>query len=340
MDLATTQFIWYMVFVASMFAYAALDGFDIGVGCLHLFAKTDLERRIFLNAIGPVWDGNSLWVVITIGTMLGGFPRAFGALFSALYLPMLLLVFGYIVRSVAIEFRSKMESRSWRNCWDRVFAISSLSLALGFGITLASLIQGLPLDEEGELIGNAFSAFPHFALLLGIFTTCLFMLHGALYLNMKTEGELQTRIQNWIQIIYPIFLFLWALITMLTLIFEPKMTDIFRAQPQYFTFVLIGLIGIVSIPIFLAKKREGFAFLSSCLVIASLILNYALGTFPAIVKATVDTNSMTIYNASTSALTLRILVYFAMAGVPLFFLYSFYTYRVFRGKVQLNTMSY
>jgi cytochrome bd ubiquinol oxidase subunit II len=339
-DLPTAQLLWYIVFIAAIFAYAALDGFDIGVGCLHLFAKTDLERRIFLNAIGPVWDGNSLWVVITAGAMLAGFPRAFGALFSALYIPSLFLLFGYVVRSVAIEFRSKHVSTKWRNSWDVVFALASFSLALGFGIMLANMIKGLPLDAEGEFTGSISSLFKPYALLLGIFTTGLFMLHGALYLNMKTTGELKEKIERWLQILAWCFVFIWALITTLTLIYEPIMAEIYRQKPSHYGIVLLGLVGIVGIPFFLSIKRDGFAFLSSFLIIASLLLNYALGTYPDVVKTTTDAYSLTIYNSSASELTLKILLGFALAGIPLFILYSFYTYKVFRGKVELDTMSY
>lgn len=134
LDLETLQLFWYLIFGAAIFAYAALDGFDIGVGCLHLFVKTDLERRIFLNSIGPVWDGNSLWIIISSGALLAGFPKAFSYMFSILYIPMLFLVFGYIIRGVAIEFRSKMTSLAWRQWWDTVLelqaTLSLLALAL------------------------------------------------------------------------------------------------------------------------------------------------------------------------------------------------------------------
>lgn len=340
MELETLQLIWYAVFITSIFAYAALDGFDIGVGCLHLFAKSDVDRRIFLNAIGPVWDSNSLWVVITAGAMLAGFPTAFATLFSALYMPMLLLVFGYVARSVAIEFRSKIENARWRKNWDIIFSLASYSLAFGFGVILANLIKGLPLDHEGNLTSEQLVIFSPYSMLFGLFTTCLFMLHGALFLNMKTDGALQKKVQNLLQNVFLIFFFFWATATILTLIYEPQMTALFRDQPGYLAIVFIALIGLLLIPKMISKKWEGRAFISSFLIIGSLVLTYALGTFPAIVKATNPAYSMTFKNASSSLITMNVLCITAAFGVPLFMLYAFYSYRVFRGKVELDTMSY
>jgi cytochrome d ubiquinol oxidase subunit II len=340
MELGTLQLFGYIVFISSLFAYAALDGFDIGVGCLHLLARNDLERRIFLNAIGPVWDGNSLWVIITAGGLLAAFPSAFATLLSTLYLPMLLLVCGYVLRSVAIEFRSKLPSPRWRNGWDCVFALASFCLAFGFGVILANLITGLPIDQDGNLVSETGTIFSAYALLLGVFTTCLFMLHGALYLHMKTEGVLQKFVRDILQNVLLAFFFIWSLLTVLTLIYQLDMTEIFRDQPQYLSVVFIALIGMIAIPKLIHANRDGLAFLSSFLIIASLVLTYALGTYPAIVRAQNVQNSLTIYNASASMMTLNVFFIIACLGVPLFLFYACYTYKVFRGKVELNTMSY
>ena len=340
MTVETLELLWYFVFIASIFAYAALDGFDIGVGCLHLFSKSDTDRRIFLNAIGPVWDGNSLWVIISIGGLLAGFPSAFATLFSTLYIPTLFLVSGYIIRAVAIEFRSKMPSPFWRNGWDIVFSFASYLLAFGMGVILANLISGLPITKEGELVGGTLALFPPYALLLGLFTTLLFMLHGALFLNLKTEGKLQKRVQRWLQNIHLIFFFVWGVVTILTLIFEVEMADMYRNNPITLNIVIMGLVGLIAIPKFISRKLDGWAFLSSFLIIASLVITYALGTFPAVVKTSPREHSLTIYNSAASALTLEILLWVAAFGVPLILLYAFFSYRVFKGKVALDTMSY
>ena len=341
-ELETLQFFWYVIFAAAVFAYAALDGFDIGVGCLHLFAKSDFERRIFLNSIGPVWDSNSLWVIISAGALLAGFPKVFATLLSTLYIPMLFLVFGYVSRGVAMEFRSKLPSHRWRQSWDIVFSFASFSLAFGFGVTLANLVQGLPINSDGALVGGVSSLFPPYAVSFGIFTTFLFMLHGALYLNMKTEGDLQQKIKRWLQTIYSIFLFLWSLITVLTLIYNPHMTSIYQQEPLFFLITFCGILGISLMPKLISARREGFAFLSSFLIIASLVGNLVIGMFPYLIRSSVDPTfiPLTIYNASASLLTMKILAFISILGVPLFILYIFTTYKIFRGKVELDSMSY
>ena len=342
MELQTLQFLWYLVFLFTMFAYSALDGFDIGVGCLHLFTRSDNDRRIFLNAIGPVWDGNSLWVIISFGALLAGFPSAFATLFSSLYIPMLFLVIGYIYRAVAIEFRSKRISPGWRSFWDGVFSLASLLLAFGLGVSLANLINGLPLDGDGSLQRSLADLFSSYAILLGVFTTLLFMLHGALYLNMKTVNPLQLRIQRWLPRIYWLFVAIWLVVNVVTIIFKPHVTKHLLEQPLFGILQFFGVLGLILIPICLKKKMEGRAFISSCFVIGSLVVSFALGTFPDIVRSSIDPtfNSLNIYNSSSSEYTLKILLLFACLGVPLFIFYIAHTYHVFKGKVELDLMSY
>lgn len=342
METTTLQFLWYVVFATAMFAYAALDGFDIGVGCLHVFTKNDYDRRIFINAIGPVWDSNSLWVIITSGALLAGFPKAFATLFSSLYLPMMILVFGYLLRGVAIEFRSQLTHSSWRSLWDWCFSLSSYALAFGFGLCLANLIKGLPLDEKGLLVRNLTSLFSPYAVLLGIFTTFLFMLHGALYLNLKTDGALQERIRRWCWRLFGLFSFFWLVVNVDTPLVHGHVTKLIRQEGWLFPLMLLGLVGLIGLFCSLHWRRDGWAFISSSIIILSLIIAYSLGTFPNIVRSSINPEhySLTIYNASSTPFTLKILLSIAALGVPLFFLYVFYTYKVFRGKVEIDTMSY
>jgi cytochrome d ubiquinol oxidase subunit II len=324
-----------------MFAYAALDGFDIGVGCLQVFAKEDRDRRIFMNAIGPVWDSNSLWVVITSGAMLAGFPVAFATLFSGLYLPMMGLVFGYILRGVAIEFRSKLESARWRGIWDWVFSLSSIALAFGYGVVLANLIHGLPIDHQGKLLIDHKQLITPYALLLGSFTTIMFMLHGALYLNLKTEGPLQERIRRWCWRLFGVFLLLWVIVNVNTPLMETHVTNLIRQDIWLLPLIFTGLAGIIGLYYSLSSGRDGWAFISSGCIILSLIIAYALGTYPNLVRSSLnDAYSLSIYNASSTPFTLKILLSIAGLGVPLFFIYMAYSYRVFKGKVELDTMSY
>ncbi len=342
MDLITLQHIWYVIFIFSVFAYAALDGFDIGVGCLHLFARSDSERRLFINSIGPVWDSNSLWIIISSGVLFAGFPIAFASLFPAFYMPMTALVLAYILRAAAVEFRSKMESTTWRKTWDKVFAFASFLLSFGFGFIVANLIKGIPLNSDGVKEGSLLSIFSPYSLGLGVFTTLMFMLHGALYLNLKLEGSLQIKVQEWIGKLYILFLAMWISVTMATLVFETHVTEMVRAHPELFLIEFIGIIGLVLLPKFVAEKKEGWAFISSTIVIASMVLNYAIGTFPALVPSSIlpEENSLTLFNSSASSLTMHILFAIAVIGVPFFLMYCAYAFKVFKGKVEIDSMSY
>lgn len=342
MDLTLLQHIWYAIFTFSMFAYATLDGLDIGVGCLHLFTSSDKERRLFVNAIGPVWDSNSLWIIILSGVLFAGFPLAFSALFSTMYLPLIALVFGFMLRAAAIEFRSKLESNRWRRLWDRVFAIASYMLSCGLGYVFINLIHGLPINTDGVREGPLVSIFSPESLILCAFTTLMFMLHGALYLNIKLDGEIQIKIQKWIRPIYRLFLVTLILMTITISIIEPKLSTILCQHPWLFAIELIGIIGVIMIPRLVQKRKEGLAFISSTVVILSMILNYTMSTFPNLISSTIspETNSLSISNASATSLTMNILFGIALVGVPFFLMYCGYTYKIFRGKVEINSTSY
>jgi len=189
------DFMWYLVIIAALMFYAVLDGFDLGVGSLHLFAKGDHERRIFLNSIGPVWDGNEVWLVIVGGALFAGFPEAFATIFSSFYVYTMLLMFGLMFRAVAIEFRSKHESVRWRNSWDIAFSCASVSIAFGTGLVLANLVEGIPLDSNKDFVGSFVDFIRPYPILVGLTTFALFAMHGALYLVMKTEGSLHEQLK-------------------------------------------------------------------------------------------------------------------------------------------------
>jgi cytochrome d ubiquinol oxidase subunit II len=341
MDITTCQLLWYVVFITSIFAYAALDGFDLGVGCLHLFTKSDTDRRIFMNAIGPVWDQNSLWVVITGGVLIAGFPPAFSELLSSLYIPMMILIFCFTYRAVAIEFRSKIASPKWRSFWDVVFSLASIGMAFGLGVVTANLIEGLPINDKGEFVKDLSSLFTPYAITLGLFVIVLFMLHGSLYLTLKTTGAIHERLRRWNFRIFVLFVLFWAFVTGLTPLFEPHVTQFMQDKPAFYPFAFIGLMGIIALYYSLKKRFDGWAFVSSGIIILSLVLLYALGSFPNLVRSSLSPDfSLTIYNSSSSLLTLQILLGMACLGVPLFLFYLANAYKVFQGKVELDTMSY
>lgn len=341
-SLALLQFLIYFVFIFSIIAYATLDGFDLGVGALHLFAKTDEERRLMINAIGPVWDGNTTWIVIGSGVLFAGFPKVFASLMAGFYTPLMFLIFAFMMRGAAIEFRGKKEGRKWRQLWDLVFFGASLILALDIGLLLGNLVEGLPLNGQGEVQVERLTLLRPYPLLIALFALSLFMMHGSLYLLMKTEGALHTRLRGWAKRLIALFLLFWLLTTAATFVFNTHMIKPILERPYLGIFALLSFFCIGTIPYAVKKNRDGWAFIASCFSIVFLLALFAVGTFPYIVYSTLDPaqNSLTLYNSSASEITLFVLTMIALTGIPLSFFYGSYVYKVFRGKIKLDHMSY
>ncbi len=336
------EIIWYAVVILSVICYAMLDGFDLGVGILQPFAKTDKDRRIFLNAIGPVWDGNEVWIVIVGGALFAGFPDVFATLFSTFYTPVMVLLMGLIFRAVSIEFRSKRTSPKWRHTWDMIFFVGSLVIAFGVGIVLGNLIEGLPLDENHIFVGTFKEFIRPYTLLTGVMGIALFAMHGAIFLVMKTEGKLHEQIRGWVPKLIAAFIVLYLIVSVTTIFHKPYMAEGLKRLPAPYLLPLLAFVSIFSVPYLMKKRLDGWAFLASCLSIALLLILAALGTYPNMMLSTInpETNSLTIFNSASSALTLKILLIMVSIGIPLVLAYGFFIYRTFRGKVELDTMSY
>jgi len=336
------EVLWYAVIAFAILFYIILDGFDLGVGALHLFGKTDLDRRTFLNAIGPVWDGNEVWIVIVMGGLFAGFPNVYATLFSGFYNLLMFLIAGLMFRAVAIEFRSKRESESWRRLWDRVFCFASILVAFVLGVLLGNVIEGIPLDDQQNYVGSFSDFFRPYPLLVGITAVALFSMHGAIYLAMKTEGETHTLVRHWIGRTILFFILCYVLTTAATLIYMPHMTDCCRDTPLLVVLPLLSFAVILSIPYLIKKGNDGWAFVASCGSLAILLALFGIGTFPNIVYSTVspETNSLTIFNTSSSQKTLGILLIVVAIGIPLVIAYGWWVYRIFRGKVKIEKSSY
>lgn len=340
--LSDLEFIWFGVFVILLAGYAILDGFDLGVGMLHLFSKKDEERRTMLNSIGPVWDGNEVWLVTAAGALFAGFPDVYATVCSAFYLPVMVLLAGLIFRAVAIEFRSKQPMMWWRWTWDILFSFASLVIAFALGTVIGNLIEGIPLNDEKEFIGNFSDLYRPYSLLIGIFTVALFSMHGAIFLMMKTEGELHEKLRKWLNPTIIFFIVTYAITSMATLIFMPHMTANILQRPEFFIVSLINILAIANIPREINAGQDWKAFISSCVNIICLLGLYGIGTYPNVVRAINNPSelSLTIYNSSASALTLEILLLIAVIGVPLVISYTVAIYYIFRGKVRLDHASY
>lgn len=342
MSLHALELSWYIVVILAMTCYSMLDGFDLGVGSLHLFTKKDEYRRVFLNAIGPVWDGNEVWLVIVGGALFAGFPGVYATIFSVFYVPCMLLLAALIFRACAIEFRSKLESKRWRHLWDVVFSVASILIAFCIGAVLANLVHGIPLDENWIYSGSFWAFFNPYAIVIGIAVVALFMMHGAIYLLMKTEGELHSYLRKWVNRTIVFFITCYVATTIYTLLAKGHMVERMLSNPILFIFPLLTLLAIVNIPVQVNRGNDGYGFVSSCLSIALLFTLFVLGTFPYMVRSTIDpvNNSLTMYNSVSSMLTLKILLLIVIIGLPLVLAYGYYLYRTFRGKVKLDATSY
>ncbi len=332
---------WFLVFGAVISGYAILDGFDLGAGALHLFLKKEQSRRIALNAIGPVWDGNEVWLVIAGGALFAGFPVAYAAIFSAFYVPFMVFMVGLIFRAISIEFRSKEPMLWWRTTWDIAYCVSNIVIALSLGLMLGNVALGMPLNKEHEFSGNWLSFFNPFAIMIAITTLALFMLHGAIYLGMKTENRLYTKLTILAKNFTIFFVLSFAVSTLYTLLYIPHLSDALRNNPALFILPLIMTLAIANIPRNLKKQNFRLAFLSSSITIAALLVLIAIEVFPYLVYSPQQPgNSITVYNAASSGKTMGILLTIALIGTPLVGLYTSFVFWTFKGKVTLDEMSY
>lgn len=340
--LSSLEFIWFTAFVLLLTGYAILDGFDLGVGMLHLFSKKDVERRLMLNSIGPVWDGNEVWLVTAGGALFAGFPHVYATACSAFYIPIMILLTGIIFRAVAIEFRSKQPMAWWRWTWDFMFSLASLIIALILGIALGNLIRGIPLDSSREFVGTLSDLLTPYTIWIGVTSVALFVMHGSIYLMMKTEGEFHEKMRRWVNPSIITFIMCYAITTAVTLIYMPHMTEAIKERPIFFVIALVNMFAIANIPREISRGNDGRAFLSSCMNIICLLALFAVGTYPNAIRAINDPAnlSLTIYNSASSELTLKILLLFAGIGIPLVVAYTVAIYWIFKGKVKLDSTSY
>lgn len=333
--------IWFLLVGILLTGYAMLDGFDLGVGVLHLLTKTDHDRRLMLNSIGPVWDGNEVWLVTGGGALFAAFPDVYATVFSGFYLPLMLLLVMLIFRAVAIEFRSKEPMRWWRQWWDISFSFSSFCSALLFGVALGNIALGIPLDERGEFTGTFISLLNPYALLVGITTVALFAMHASIYVVMKADGALQEQVKGWIKNTIATFVICYVTTTMATLLYVPQMTAHIRNKPIFFILALLNMLAIAAIPREIYHGRNFQAFVFSCLNIALLMGLFGLGVFPYMVPSNPNFEyGLTIYNAASSQRTLGIMLIIAMLAIPMVLSYTASIYWIFRGKVKLDSKSY
>lgn len=331
---------WFVLLGVLLAGYAVLDGFDLGVGVLHPLAKGDEERRIVLNSIGPLWDGNEVWLVTFGGALFSAFPRAYAALLSGFYLLVMLLLFSLIGRAVSIEFRSKSAHRLWRGYWDFSFFISSVVALFSMGVLVGNAMRGVALDARGEVIGSLGDLLSPYALATGAFAVIAGALHGALYLQLKTDGALRERVQRWAWTAFGVFLVAYLGVTIMTLTAVPRAIENFAHVPAAWGIVALNVLAIANVPRALHKNATRYAFASSCAVIAALVFLLGMALYPNLIAARDGGPSLTIWNAASSEKTLGIMQVIAFIGMPFVITYTAIVYWVFRGKTTLDKHSY
>lgn len=338
MDLQTW---WFLVIGGSLSAYAVLDGFDLGAGSLHLFLRKEESRRIALNAIGPVWDGNEVWLVIGGGALFAGFPAAYATALSSMYVPFIFLFVGLIWRAVSIEFRNKEEMKWWRKTWDSIYTFSSTSIAFTLGLILGNVVYGIEFDVNGDFTGHFYNLFNPYAIITGVTAVAVFMMHGAVYLSLKTEGRLFVRLTLMIKRFVIFFILSFLLQAFATILFIPYVAEKFRDYPLLFVIPVITILSIANITRLIAKRKYSYAFFFSSLTIASMFALVALALYPnLLISSSSMIHNITIYNSASSAATLRTLLLIALIGAPLVFTYTAFVFWTFKGKAKLSDQGY
>lgn len=338
MDLPT---IWFLLVGVLIIGYAVLDGFDLGVGVLYLFARREEERRIYLNAIGPVWDGNEVWLLTGGGALFAAFPVVYATVFSAFYLAMMLVVAALIARAVSFEFRGKLEGAGWKKLWDWCFGLGSLLAAVLYGVAVGNVVGGIPLDASGTFNGSFLGLLNPLALLCGLVSLAMFTMQGAAYMCLKSEGELRERMRDWTMRGWMAFAVLYAVVTLLAIFTAPHAFEGVLANPLFWILLVLFAASAVSVPMNSRRGRDGRTFLASSLTIVSLIGLAALGMFPRVVASSIDlANSLTIYNSASTPRTQTAMLIIALIGMPIVLAYTAYVYKVFKGKVVFDEASY
>jgi cytochrome d ubiquinol oxidase subunit II len=319
--------VWFVLIAVLWTGYFVLEGFDFGVGILlPVLGDDDTDRRVLINTIGPVWDGNEVWLLTAGGATFAAFPEWYASLFSGFYLPLLLILLALIVRGVAFEFRGKVDSDRWRRNWDRAIFWGSLVPALLWGVAFANIVRGVPLDADHHFTGTLFTLLNPFGLLGGLATLGVFTLHGAVFLALKTTGELRDRALRLIGLIsLPVAVIAAGFLTWTQVSYG-------RAEvwPVAFVAAAALLAGIVAA----RAGREGWAFLGTALATVFTVVMLFGNLWPNVLpSSTAAANSLTVHNAASSAYTLGVMTWVAVVFTPIVLAYQAWTYWVFRRRI-------
>lgn len=331
--------IWFFLWGLLWAVFFMTDGFDLGVGTLLPFlGKTDADKRLMINSIGPLWDGNEVWLITAGGVTFAAFPTVYAVMFSSLYTPLLLILFALIIRGVSFEFRGKIDSPAWKRLWDTCIFIGSAAPAVLFGVAFANIFQGLPFDQNGYY-GNLISLLNPYGILGGLLFLMLFMVHGALWLTIRTPGQLQERAVAaasglWVVLLLVAVAFLGA-----TWFYTPLYNN-YLSVPLLFAVPLFTVAALLGIRLLLAKRAFFKAWISSALTIVSATFFCIIGLYPNLFPSNMDpAASLTAHNASASPLTLKIMLVVVLMFIPVVIAYQAWAYFMFSDRLSEKDLS-
>lgn len=335
------QTVWFFLWGLLWAVYFITDGFDLGTGALYLsLGRNEEEKRIILNSIGPLWDGNEVWLITAGGVTFAAFPIVYAVMFSSLYSVLMLILFALIIRGVSLEFRNKIENPRWKKAWDICFFIGSFAPALLFGVAFANIFMGIPINEQGVYQGTLFTLLNPYGLLGGLLFLLLFMMHGSLWLAIKTEDELHENAVRVLHGLWPVLLVVAVTFLVATKFFT-GLYDNYIAHPILFVVVLFTVLALLGIKVYSTQKSYWKAWFSSAATIAGATFFGIIGLYPIMLPSSIDAGySLTAYNSSSSPLTLTIMLVVAVIFLPVVIAYQAWTYNLFKGKVTEEDISH
>ncbi len=345
------EILWFCLVAIMIAGYVILDGFDLGAGILHLaVARSDGERRAVLRSIGPVWDGNEVWLLAAGGTLYFAFPALYASSFSGFYLPLMIVLWLLIVRGISIELRNHIDNSVWKPVWDTGFSLASALLAVFFGAALGNVVRGVPLDAEGHFflplwtdfqLGPQPGILDWYTILIGLFALATLTLHGARWLVLKTEGGVRQRAEVLASRLWWVVVIFTLLATWVTFQIQRHIPENLAEHPWGYVFPALALAGLAGMWLFGKHGREMPAFLSSCLYIAGMLTSAVFGLFPYVLPSVGSPGTgLTVFNAATSHYGLEVGLRWWIPGMLLAGAYHYFVYRHFAGKVKLEDGGY
>ena len=343
--------LWFILVAFMLTMYVLLDGFDLGAGAIHPFvAKNDTERRLVLRSIGPVWDGNEVWIIAAGGTLFFSFPLLYAASFSGFYLPLIIVLWLLMIRGLSVELRSHIESPVWASFWDGMFFLGSSLLAVFYGVALGNVVRGVPIGEDAYFFQPLWTNFSPtspepgildwYTILTGLLALVALVVHGTTWVALKTEAELNARARRAARIGWVALVSLTGLTTVATFSLSPEMLSSFAERPWGVVFPTLSVAGVALMGYFGFRRSDRAAFLSSGAYIAGMMASTAFAIYPNVLPAVEPENSLTVYNASGSAYGLAVGLVWWSIGMVLAAIYFVLIYRLFRGKVSLEDDGY